>query len=318
MKFVIIGRTATGKSLLAQNLACNGLKILETYTTRPKRHPDEAGMKFITPAESAQIPTDQKLLPTTQNGHEYFTTLADLEACDVCVLDPDGFRELTLVLPEESLQVIHCVCADSMTQKIMAVDRAEDPAGEAAIFAQRQTDEDAMFSKWEKDLANRTTFSRNSLTLHNFENDYKNDSMAHFTAYIMAVHRRFQNILEIVRQCLDMGHFHPSDKPGYIDVSYNDPAPHVESLPLEHFAEISMMNAHNLAALMCAWLNHDQPLTECEDLIQTRLADESLCDQDFIDEIQKTEDEQAALDAEDKHDMDFADQAAEYAAETVS
>ena len=67
-KFLIllIGESGSGKTTLANQLNKQyGLKILNSYTTRPKRYEDESGHVFITEEEAEQITTHDRVVADT-------------------------------------------------------------------------------------------------------------------------------------------------------------------------------------------------------------------------------------------------------------
>ena len=72
---IVIGRTASGKSLFLKQLRKLGFKIMESYTTRPRRYPEEKGYIFIDTLEFLSMKNDGIILPTEINGYSYFTTI---------------------------------------------------------------------------------------------------------------------------------------------------------------------------------------------------------------------------------------------------
>lgn len=270
MKFVIIGRTATGKTELAKNLERNGLRLLRTRTTRPCRGPGDDGYLFLTDQEAAAIPQEEKLLANTIGPYEYFTTLEDIQACDVAILDPNGYRELLSIIPEESVHVIHTTCGDMAAQKAAALARAADPVAEEAVFNQRQMDENDVFSKFEQDLASKTTFGQNTLILHNMDNDFKPETMLDSVAFYVGYWRLFRNMATIVRNSLRLGLLKSVNPDGnHVDVTYAGDAGQpfrTETVPLEVFVDITLSNASNFANLVQSYLCHDVGIADLPDV----------------------------------------------------
>lgn len=270
MKFVIIGRTATGKTMLAKGLAQNGLTLLKTRTTRPRRGPDDDGYVFLTAQEAAAIPQDEKLLFNAIGPHEYFTTLEDLKAADICILDPTGYRDLLSILPEESVHLIHTTCADMNAQKAAALARAADPVAEEAVFNQRQMDENDLFSKFEQDLASKTTFGQNTLILHRMENDFKPETMLDAIGFYLGYWKLFRNMSVICRNCLKLGIIKSVNADGgHVDVTYKGDgsgAPfRTETVPLEVFVDITLSSPENFTSLVQTYLCQDVGLTDLPD-----------------------------------------------------
>ena len=55
---IVIGRTASGKSLFLKQLRKLGFKIMESYTTRPRRYPEEKGGIIMGLFQSQPLCTD--------------------------------------------------------------------------------------------------------------------------------------------------------------------------------------------------------------------------------------------------------------------
>lgn len=292
MKFVIIGRTATGKTRLAKELEASGLRVLKTSTTRPCRGPEDDGYNFLTPQEAASIPIEKKLLLNTIGNAEYFTTIEDLEKADVCILDPTGYETLTTILPMESLHVIHAVCGDMVAQKTAALSRAADPVAEEAVFNQRQMDENAVFSKFEQDVAAKTTFGQNIFVMHQFVNDYNPQTVANAVRFYLGYFQMFKNMATIVRQALSLGILSSVIPDGeHVDVAYaTDGAPRKETVPLEVFVDIALNNADNLASLVTAWLANDGVVGEPKDMPMDA-ALQQMADNAFAEDASNASDE---------------------------
>ena len=70
MKYIIIGRTGTGKTSLLNMLEQRGLKPLITKTTRPIRGPQDTNYMFLSKADADKIPDDDKFLYTIIDDDE--------------------------------------------------------------------------------------------------------------------------------------------------------------------------------------------------------------------------------------------------------
>lgn len=91
---LIIGPSGCGKSTFAQVIADKyNYKIVQSYTTRPKREENETGHIFITSEEFDKI--RHKLVAYTNfNGYEYGITNDVLDQCEIYVIDLDGIKYL--------------------------------------------------------------------------------------------------------------------------------------------------------------------------------------------------------------------------------
>ena len=128
-KFLIllIGESGSGKTTLANQLNKQyGLKILNSYTTRPKRYEDESGHVFITEEEAEQITThDRVVADTIFDGHLYFATWEQIDDADVYIVDPDGFRKLLKNYYGNKKLVAFFINTDEKTRRQRMRDRGD-------------------------------------------------------------------------------------------------------------------------------------------------------------------------------------------------
>lgn len=92
---LLCGASASGKTTLAEDLEKQcGLKAIPSYTTRPKRNPDEQGHTFIAEDEFNQL-TDILAYAET-NGYRYAVTkrMFEDEQYNVYVIDNTGIKYL--------------------------------------------------------------------------------------------------------------------------------------------------------------------------------------------------------------------------------
>ena len=89
---VIVGESGCGKTSIAERLQQYGLKLIQSYTTRPKRKPLETGHTFVTKEDFDKI--SDKVAYLKKYGAEYCTTKQPVEDCDICILDPNSARVL--------------------------------------------------------------------------------------------------------------------------------------------------------------------------------------------------------------------------------
>lgn len=92
MIYCIIGPSGCGKSTVVEKLCEKGLKAVDSYTTRPKRTPDEKGHTFITENEYQKL--EHKVAWVTFNGYNYCVTKEMLDNSDLYIIDPDGIKTL--------------------------------------------------------------------------------------------------------------------------------------------------------------------------------------------------------------------------------
>ncbi len=87
--FLIVGKSGSGKTTIVNRLKIMGSSV-ESYTTRPKRTPDERGHIFIT---EEQFKCLQNVAAYTFfNGYHYAATQEQVDDSLFYIIDPAGVR----------------------------------------------------------------------------------------------------------------------------------------------------------------------------------------------------------------------------------
>lgn len=94
--FCIVGRTASGKDTLTNIIAKeNNMKVLLSYTTRPKRSENEDTHVFVTDAEYNADRDNNSIVAFTEiNNYKYWSTIQQVLESDLYIIDPRGLKEL--------------------------------------------------------------------------------------------------------------------------------------------------------------------------------------------------------------------------------
>lgn len=88
---LLVGKSGVGKSTIADNLTrMYGLKQVQSYTTRPKRHENEKGHIFVNEEEFKEL---DLVAYTYFNQNHYGATQEQVEDCDIYIIDKDGLIE---------------------------------------------------------------------------------------------------------------------------------------------------------------------------------------------------------------------------------
>lgn len=148
MMILITGRSGTGKDYLAKKLEANGLKQLKSYTTRPRRTPDEDTHRFIDKDSEGIF---QKVAKTKIGEYTYFATREQVEEADVYIIDPKCIMDLTTNMPDMPLVLVY-VESDQEEAKAHAIARSSDPAAELRVYLKRYLAENEEFSEFETRL----------------------------------------------------------------------------------------------------------------------------------------------------------------------
>ena len=93
--YLIVGQSGSGKDTIT-DIICKeyGLKKVISFTTRPPRNKSEIGKShlFVTKAEFDAL--ENKVAYTFYNNHEYCATSAQVDECDLYIIDPKGVKYL--------------------------------------------------------------------------------------------------------------------------------------------------------------------------------------------------------------------------------
>jgi guanylate kinase len=146
--YLIVGRTASGKDSLTRAVAEKyNLKILSSYTTRPKRPGETNEHIFIAPEDVFKYQDD--IVAYTKIGeYEYFSTKQQLLESDVYIIDPKGVKYMKDKLkdiPDVDFHIIY-ISADYITRKHRALNNRKDRED---VFELRCAAEESQFVDFE-------------------------------------------------------------------------------------------------------------------------------------------------------------------------
>lgn len=150
MKILILGRTASGKDTVANNLEkYYGLKRVVSYTDRPQREgePDDSHT-FVTTEEIEKLIPDMVAM-TKINGYTYGATYQQVEDADIYVIDPDGYEAITKAMPNTAFTVIYVKSADDEQRKNHFLEREANNMHAKDIWDARNESEDLQFTNFE-------------------------------------------------------------------------------------------------------------------------------------------------------------------------
>lgn len=148
--FCVMGRSSSGKSTLSKEAAKQlGLTILTSYTTRPPRPAEldgETDHIFITEDEVDKY-RDDIMAYTVINGYQYFCTYSQLMECDIYIIDPNGYYELSEKTKELDIELIPIYITVSKTK---GIERAKKRKDNIDSYLQRYESENQQFTEFEK------------------------------------------------------------------------------------------------------------------------------------------------------------------------
>ena len=126
--YCIIGPSGCGKSTIAESLVGLGLSSVESYTTRPKRYPEEKGHTFVTDKEFDDA--GEMIAYTEFNGYRYGVTRELLGNSQIYVIDVPGIVTLRRTYSDRKVIAIGItaseqVCAERMHLRGDSEDKIE-------------------------------------------------------------------------------------------------------------------------------------------------------------------------------------------------
>lgn len=249
MKYLIIGRSGTGKDTLANLLVAKGLRMLTSYTTRPRRYEGEDTHEFITPDEAA-LKTG-KIATTIINGYEYFATKAQLDACDIYIIDPNGLYELVQNCPETSFHIVFLTAKEKEIRK-RAISRGTDKVREAEIYDARKASEDSQFLEFEEKIQFRRLIAENASIIYQHQNILDKSDLENFASYLYGQRLFFKNLLYVTQQGIGLSIITQEEKNTVVVTKANGEK---NNVPLEHFADMLLGDTETFTLMMKAYLS---------------------------------------------------------------
>lgn len=147
-KFLIIGRTATGKSTITRLAAERlGLKVLKSYCTRPPRVGEIDNDHIFIQPENVESYRD-RMIAYTDSVDEYvrFATIDQLEESDFYIIDPKGIDYLkSLDLPDMQFIEIYV-----RVPFLELSNRAKKRGDDISVYNKRFSEENEQFMEYEK------------------------------------------------------------------------------------------------------------------------------------------------------------------------
>lgn len=277
MKYLIVGRSGTGKDTLASHLENHGLKILKSYATRPKRYEAEDTHIFINPEDVEKY--NDKIAYTKIGDIEYFATRKQLEECDIYIIDPRGLYEVVKNCPDISFHIIS-ITADKDESKAKAIGRIrrddfksdkdfeKAKTIEAERFEKRYSDENEQFSAFEKVIENHEHIADNACIIHPYRNDYNKTAIENFASYLYGMKQTFDNLMFITNRCLAIDILTQSEI-DHVNVSYmiskesddksidGEYSVEEKSVPIEHFVDTLIGDDEGFMRVMKSYLASD-------------------------------------------------------------
>ena len=256
MKYLILGRSGSGKDALRLLLEKRGLTFVKSATTREPRFEGEDTHIFVD-RKTAEEEFKTAVATTEINGELYYGTRESLLAADAYITDPNGMFELLEKVPDVAFRIIY-MTADPDQKTMMALNRVQNDPEQAEIYKQRCESEHAMFSDFEDIIARDNALEMlpaNVSVIYQQVNDYQIASLEEFAdrlAADMHLHNNTQEMLSEAMQSELVTSFEPTDDTNNF-VTHIDTG---ETLPTDILVENIIINKDNFSEFMSKFFSN--------------------------------------------------------------
>ena len=123
---LLVGASGSGKTTITEKLKKEaGFKIVESYTTRPKRYEDEAGHIFVS-EEDYEAMKDDMCAFTVFDGHKYWATNKQVDESDIYIIDPAGIEYFRKTYKGSKEPFVIYLKSGKKTRKKRMLDRGDN------------------------------------------------------------------------------------------------------------------------------------------------------------------------------------------------
>lgn len=264
MKFLIVGRSGSGKDELKRHLESQyGWKFVKSYTTRPKRTPDEDTHIFISHEEAAKIPEKEKVAVTfiknnTNTPDEYFATMQQVQEADAYIIDPKGVKMLLENMPKETFEIIYMQAQSEEKRKEMACARYEDKNEALRIFEKRCESEKEQFDAFETSLKDGSFGTPNCTVARPIFNEYTEEDMESIAANVHTKKLVYKKLVPMVDDLMQehLVNVSPNGEPIVFIRDHDEPdnTKQVE-VTKEQFVQQMYHSQEGFATCISSWLD---------------------------------------------------------------
>lgn len=147
--FLLVGRSASGKDSIADELGKRGYKKLKSYTTRPRRINEGDTHVFIDESEIYKY-ADRIIAHTRIGDYHYFATKDQLQENDIYIIDPNGVAFMEFALSEYADVDVRTVVIYINQHERVRYDRARQRGDDKEKVIKRFMDENDQFEEFER------------------------------------------------------------------------------------------------------------------------------------------------------------------------
>lgn len=250
MIYLILGRTASGKSMLGDLLEKEGINHIISKTTRKKRNDDDDHI-FV---NEKTYEDDKKniLVETTIDNNRHYITKDMLVDDSFYIIDPESAKTLIEKTPEISYHIFYVSSDNKEVRKERYLNR--DEKANENEFIKRDNSEDKMFKDFEKDIVNEViydTFKTNLLkinVLNNSTNDKRHLEV--FAKEIKRLNTQFKRVKSLVNILIDEDMVVNDNRKIKITINDNENTPYDIYKSIDEVSFLAMYDKGTLSDLI--------------------------------------------------------------------
>lgn len=195
LKYLLLGRTGSGREFFQKLLEKNGLVVAKSYTTREQRDENDTMHHFI---DISQLNSYNRLFETTHDDVTYFYTEDEIIKADIIPIDPENINAICVAYSDTAFRLIK-ITASKEDRVKHAVANADDKLIAETDFLAVCEEEDEAFCEFEEKMITMSLKIDNILLGHMIDNDFTDSSdIYEWPAKIVKSKRVFEKMLQII------------------------------------------------------------------------------------------------------------------------
>lgn len=203
LKFILIGRQASGKSHFLKQMENSSLRLLKSHTNRPKRFEKEDTYIF---EEENTNPPENALALAFQDEHFYYTTKEDVILSDVMILTPKGAMDVAKAFPSIGFYILY-ICPDEAKRKAKLTERRIAKGEDDESVLRRELRENTEFESLDNTIIDgeikEKVFPENIFAIRAIRNNYEENAFQENIEAIISLLQIHENMEPIIEKAIE-------------------------------------------------------------------------------------------------------------------
>mgnify|MGYP003293635251 CR=1 FL=1 len=257
LKYLLLGRTGSGREFFQHLLEKKGLKIAKSYTTREQRDENDTMHHFINDYSSGKY--TERLFEAIHNGNRYFYTLNELENADIIPIDPENVKNICEYFPDTAFRFIEIMAANDDRLKHAVADAEDKLLAEEDFITACEKENDAFCAFEDEAMSSRNLLIPNLHIGHAVNNDFTNTSDVYeFVNKLIIDKHTFENMSKIIKLLGNRNIYKynaETDRYTLYCTENNTDEPSVLCLSLDNITEQVLIDNNGIVHTMMTWLS---------------------------------------------------------------